>query len=126
VEARRTDFLVGVFILVTIGIMVGTVIITSGLGRVQHVLYMRTETAQDLTSDTRVYLQGLAVGRVRQVYPQVDSGPEMAFQRMTDPAFVDATQAVDMILSGAEHASVYRFLENQRRRAKQADSTLWK
>ncbi|MEK6985968.1 MAG: KH domain-containing protein [Candidatus Thermoplasmatota archaeon] len=37
-----------------------------------------------------------------------------------------AKQAVDMILSGAEHASVYRFLENQRRRNKRDQSELWK
>lgn len=37
-----------------------------------------------------------------------------------------AKQAVDMILSGAEHASVYRFLENQRRRNKRDQSQLWK
>ena len=37
-----------------------------------------------------------------------------------------ATRAVDMLLSGAEHASVYSFLENQRRKAKKADSQLWK
>jgi ribosomal RNA assembly protein len=35
-----------------------------------------------------------------------------------------ATHAVDMILSGAEHATVYRFLETQRRRAKR-DQALW-
>lgn len=37
----------------------------------------------------------------------------------------NAKQAVDMILRGAEHASVYRFLENQRRKAKRADAELW-
>jgi ribosomal RNA assembly protein len=37
-----------------------------------------------------------------------------------------AKQAVDMLLSGAEHASVYRFLENERRKTKTADSDLWK
>ena len=37
-----------------------------------------------------------------------------------------AKRAVDMILSGAEHASVYSFLEAQRRKAKKADSALWK
>ncbi len=37
-----------------------------------------------------------------------------------------AKQAVDMILSGAEHASVYRFLENQRRRSRRDQSELWK
>lgn len=36
-----------------------------------------------------------------------------------------AKQAVDMILRGAEHASVYRFLENQRRRAKRSNAELW-
>lgn len=37
----------------------------------------------------------------------------------------DAKQAVDMILRGAEHASVYRFLEKKRREAKQARHDLW-
>ncbi len=37
-----------------------------------------------------------------------------------------AKQAVDMILSGAEHASVYRFLENQRRRSRRDQTELWK
>jgi ribosomal RNA assembly protein len=37
----------------------------------------------------------------------------------------NAKQAVDMILRGAEHSSVYRFLENQRRRAKRANADLW-
>ena len=37
----------------------------------------------------------------------------------------DAKQAVDMILNGAEHASVYRFLEGQRRKAKRAAGELW-
>lgn len=38
----------------------------------------------------------------------------------------NAKQAVDMILRGAEHASVYRFLEGQRRRSRRANSELWK
>lgn len=37
----------------------------------------------------------------------------------------NAKQAVDMILRGAEHASVYRFLENQRRKARRQDMQLW-
>lgn len=37
----------------------------------------------------------------------------------------NAKQAVDMILNGAEHASVYRFLENQRRAARRARQELW-
>lgn len=38
----------------------------------------------------------------------------------------NAKKAVDMILRGAEHATVYGFLESQRRKAKKADSALWK
>jgi ribosomal RNA assembly protein len=36
-----------------------------------------------------------------------------------------AKQAVDMILRGAEHATVYRFLENQRRKARKASAETW-
>ena len=37
-----------------------------------------------------------------------------------------ATRAVDMLLGGAEHSSVYSFLESQRRKANKANSDLWK
>lgn len=38
----------------------------------------------------------------------------------------NAKKACDMILRGAEHSSVYSFLESKRRNAKTADSALWK
>ena len=38
---------------------------------------------------------------------------------------VIAKQAVEMICGGAEHASVYRFLETQRRKARRAGAELW-
>lgn len=72
-DTRQTDFLVGLFILVSVGITVGALIVTSGLGEVRYDLYMRAETAQDLTQDTRIFLQGLEIGRVRQINPVVDS-----------------------------------------------------
>lgn len=53
--------------------MLGTLVITSGVLHRRYDVYMRTGTAQDLTQDTRVLLQGLAVGRVRQVNPLLDS-----------------------------------------------------
>jgi len=53
--------------------MLGTLVITSGLLHRRYDLYMRTASAQDLTQDTRVLLQGLAVGRVRRVDPLLDS-----------------------------------------------------
>jgi ABC-type transporter Mla subunit MlaD len=61
------------FVLGVIGVMLGTLVITSGLLHRRYDVYMRTGNAQDLTQDTRVLLQGLAVGRVRQVNPLLDS-----------------------------------------------------
>ncbi len=37
----------------------------------------------------------------------------------------DARQAVEMLLGGSEHSSVYRFLEKKRRAARRAASELW-
>jgi len=73
VESRR-DFWVGLFVLLALGIVTGTLIVTSGLGDVRYHLFVRTESAQDLTRDTRVFLQGLEIGRVQQLNP-VRSGP---------------------------------------------------
>ncbi|MBI4503249.1 MAG: hypothetical protein HY700_19095 [Gemmatimonadetes bacterium] len=70
-ESRR-DFLVGLFVLTTIGLVTGTLIVTSGLGDVRYDLYVRTESAQDLTRDTRVFLQGLEIGRIQQLNPVRD------------------------------------------------------
>jgi ABC-type transporter Mla subunit MlaD len=62
------------FVLGTIGVILGALIITSGVLQRRYVVYMRAGSAQDLTSDTRVLLQGLAVGRVRRVDPVQDAG----------------------------------------------------
>lgn len=71
-ETKHRDFAVGLFIVVTIGVILGALLVTSGLGEAHRDLYMRAATAQDLTTDTRVFLQGLEVGRVRQINPLVD------------------------------------------------------
>lgn len=72
-STQRTDFLVGLFILVTVGVIAGALVVTSGIGEARHEFYMRAASAEDLTTDTRVELLGLAVGRVSQVNPVVDS-----------------------------------------------------
>lgn len=71
-ETRKADLVVGLFLLVTVGIVAGALIVTSGLGDVRNDLYVRAQSAEDLTSDTRVVLRGLNVGRVRDVSPVVD------------------------------------------------------
>ena len=72
-ELRSSDFVVGLFVLGAIGVIVGAVILTSGLGTPRYDLLMRAATANDLSVDTRVVLQGLQVGRVRAILPVIDS-----------------------------------------------------
>lgn len=71
-DTQRTDFLVGLFVLVIAGVVIGTLIVASDLGVVRNDLYVRLTSAQALSSDTRVLLQGLQVGRVREVNPVRD------------------------------------------------------
>jgi ABC-type transporter Mla subunit MlaD len=73
VNTQRTDFLVGLFVLVAVGVVVGLAIVTSGLGERRMTFYVRTPSADALTQDTRVVLRGLDVGRIRDISPVVDS-----------------------------------------------------
>jgi ABC-type transporter Mla subunit MlaD len=73
VHAQRTDFFVGLFLLVTVGVLVGMGIVTSGLGEKRIDVYMRAGSAQSLSRDTRVVLGGLPIGRVGEISPLVDS-----------------------------------------------------
>jgi ABC-type transporter Mla subunit MlaD len=73
VNTRRTDFLVGLFILMAVGVVAGMGIVTSGLGEKRVIVYLRTASAEALTPDTRVVLGGLTIGRVREINPVVDS-----------------------------------------------------
>lgn len=72
-NTQRTDFLVGLFILIAIGVLVGMAIVTSGLGELRATFYLRTVSAEALSQDTRVVLRGLDVGRLRDISPVVDS-----------------------------------------------------
>ena len=72
-NTQRTDFLVGLFILIAIGVAVGMVIVTSGLGEGRALYYLRTASAEALSQDTRVVVRGLDVGRLRDISPVVDA-----------------------------------------------------
>lgn len=72
-NTQRTDFLVGLFILIAIGVAVGMGIVTSGLGEARVTFYLRTLSAEALSQDTRVVVRGLDVGRLRDISPVVDS-----------------------------------------------------
>ena len=63
----------GLFVLVVIGTVMGVLVVTSGVLQARQDLYMRAATALDLNQDTRVLLQGLEIGRIREVSAVVDS-----------------------------------------------------
>ena len=69
----RQDFYVGLLIGVAIALVVGELIATSGWGERRYDLFLRVASADGLSQDTKVSVQGLAVGRVRSVSPRVDS-----------------------------------------------------
>jgi ABC-type transporter Mla subunit MlaD len=70
---RLTDVLIGTIVIGAVLVLVITFVLTKGWNKRQFDLYMRTESARDLTSDTQVLLQSLPVGEVKAVAPQVDS-----------------------------------------------------
>lgn len=70
---RFSDFLVGLLVIATILVIMLAFFFTQGWSKHQFDVFMRAESAQDLNVDTKVYFQGLAIGEVQAVAPQVDS-----------------------------------------------------
>jgi ABC-type transporter Mla subunit MlaD len=68
-----TDALIGTIVIGAVLVLVIAFVLTKGWNKRQFDLYMRTESARDLTSDTQVLLQSLPVGEVKAVAPQVDT-----------------------------------------------------
>ena len=71
-KPSRTDFLVGIFILVSVGVMIGALLLTSDFGEGRYDLFLRSETAQGLSPGTKVILRGLTVGSITEVNPVID------------------------------------------------------
>ncbi len=92
-ETTRRDLFVGLFILVSLGIALGVLIVTSNLLEARTDLYMRAATAEGLRQDTRVDLQGLQIGRVVEINPKVDSTGLVFVARLAiRDAYPDGTQ----------------------------------
>lgn len=72
-ESTRRDLFVGLFILISVGVMVGTLVLTSRVLERRIPLYLRLETGEGISEDTPVLLQGLRIGRVGSVTPRVDT-----------------------------------------------------
>jgi len=72
VETRQ-DFYVGTLIVVTIAIVIGALIATSGWGERRYDLYVRVASADGISQGTAVIIEGLDVGQVTSISPRVDS-----------------------------------------------------
>ena len=67
------DFLVGLFMLVAVGVVLGLLALSSTTLERRQDFFMRTDEADGLSGGTRVLLQGLQVGRMTQIVPRIDS-----------------------------------------------------
>ena len=69
----RQDFYVGLLIVVTIALVIGALIATSGWGERRYDLYVRVSSADGISRGTAVVIEGLDVGQVTSILPRVDS-----------------------------------------------------
>jgi ABC-type transporter Mla subunit MlaD len=58
--------------MISLGVVVGAAVLTSGLLERRYDLHMETDDADGLSQDTRVILQGLSIGRVTAIVPRLD------------------------------------------------------
>jgi ABC-type transporter Mla subunit MlaD len=95
VETPRQDFIVGLVIVGALAVVVGALLATSGWGERRYDLYLRASSADGLSTDSRVLLQGLEVGRVTRVSPRVDS-------RSHTISFVARLSMIERFAGGAD------------------------
>jgi ABC-type transporter Mla subunit MlaD len=70
VNVQRSDLYVGMFLVATVALVAVALIATSGWGVNHYDVFVRTDNAQDITVDTKIYMQGLEVGRVAAIAPR--------------------------------------------------------
>ena len=72
-RTRTADALVGLLVIGAALVTLIGIVITRGWTERRITIYMLSPTVQDLKQDTPVYLQGLAIGEVASISPQVDT-----------------------------------------------------
>ena len=70
VNVQRTDLYVGMFLVATVALVLIALIATSGWGVDRYDVFVRTDNAQDVAVDGKVFMQGLEVGRVAGIAPR--------------------------------------------------------
>ncbi len=92
---KRSDLDVGLFLVTTIVAVVAVLVATSGWGVDKYDIFVRTNDARDIAVDTKVFLQGLEIGRVKSVSPRFGGTGPVTFlvqlelnQRFANDSFV--------------------------------------
>lgn len=67
---QRSDLYVGLFLLATIVLVVAALVVTAGWGVDRNDIWVRTNDATSITVDTKVFMQGMEVGRVAEISPR--------------------------------------------------------
>jgi ABC-type transporter Mla subunit MlaD len=91
---QRTDVYVGLFVIIIVGIVVAALIATSGWGIRHFDLLIVSDDVKDVAVDTRIYLQGLEIGRVASINPKRATKPgklEFVIRASMLAAFPDKT-----------------------------------
>ena len=69
-SVQRTDLYVGLFLVTMVVLVLAALVATSGWGTDRYDIFVRTSSAQDLTIDTKIFLQGLEVGKIKAINPR--------------------------------------------------------
>lgn len=72
-KVQRTDFYVGIFVLTAAAAVVAALVTTSGWGRRTFDLYILADNTAGISIDTKIFMQGLEVGRVAFIAPRPSS-----------------------------------------------------
>ena len=67
---QKNDLIVGAFVILVIAAVVTALVATSGWGIKHYTLFIHTDDARDLRVDTKIYMQGLEVGRIAAINPR--------------------------------------------------------
>ena len=76
---RTSDALIGVFVTGALVVVLTALYFTQGWNRRTWALFVTTTTAEGLNNDTKVFLQGLEIGRVASISPQATGAGQVTF-----------------------------------------------
>jgi ABC-type transporter Mla subunit MlaD len=95
VKVQRTDLYVGIFVILAIAAVLATLVATSGWGTKHFDMYILSDNTTGISVDTKIYMQGLEVGRVTSIAPRQTG-------RQGQLEFVLVARMIEQFAGGAE------------------------